>query len=56
LEGSLNRQRLVSSLRLMNNIALTMVSNANGARMTVETPWGEASATVIPLPFVASKT
>ncbi len=47
------------SPRLEKNIALAMVAIANaaiGARLTVETPWGEASATVVPLPFIAPKT
>lgn len=47
------------SPRLEKNIALAMVPIANtepGAHLTVETPWGEASAAVVPLPFVASKT
>lgn len=43
------------SPRLEKNIALAMVLIANtelGTSLTVETPWGSATSTVVPIPFI----
>lgn len=43
------------SPRLEKNIALAMVLIANaelGTNLTVETPWGSAASTVVPIPFI----